>query len=213
MLTDDPKRVALRKTISEALGLFFAIDAQAGDQLSIRFGLTSQPDERSFNDEALNYMRSARGTNEVSDGVKAFTGILLQVSAGDPEIIIVDEPEAFLHPSLASKLGSELAKGAVAEEKYILAATHSAQFVMGAFLSGAKVNIIQLTYSQNLGTARLLSSTDLTRLMQDPLLRSVVMISALFYDYVIIGEADADRAQMSACLRRAIRGGSPTPSS
>jgi hypothetical protein len=140
-------------------------------------------------------MREALDVGAVSDGVKAFTGILLQLHAGDPKVIIVDEPEAFLHPSLALKLGKELAKGAATEGKHIFASTHSSHFVMGAILSGAKVNIIRLTYSPNSGgTARLLSNAELNTLMRDPLLRSVGVLGALFYDYVIVAEADADRA-------------------
>jgi hypothetical protein len=38
------------------------------------------------------------------DGIKAFTGIVTAVIAGDPRILLVDEPEAFLHPALAFKL-------------------------------------------------------------------------------------------------------------
>lgn len=165
------------------------------DQLSIRYGLSEPPDERSAHDETLDYMRSARGLDAVSDGVKAYTGILLQLYAGDPRIIIIDEPEAFLHPSLAFNLGKELATAAARQGKRVFVATHSPQFLMGAILSGvAKVNIIRLTYEGGLGTARLLPSADLTRLMQDPLLRSVGMLSALFYNHVVVGEADADRA-------------------
>lgn len=195
LLTNDEKRTSLRKVVFDALGLYFAIDASQGDQLSVRFGETPPPDERRFHDETLSYMRKALDTGAVSDGVKAFTGILLQLHAGDPKVIIVDEPEAFLHPSLALKLGKELAKGAAIEGKHIFASTHSPQFVMGAILSGAKVNIIRLTYSPNSGgTARLLSNTELNMLMRDPLLRSVGVLGALFYDYVIVAEADADRA-------------------
>src|SRR4029077_3317410 len=71
---------------------------------------------------------------------------------------------------------------------------HSPQFVMGAILSGAKVNIIRLTYEGGIGAARLLPSTELTKLMQDPLLRSVGVLAGLFYNHVIVTEADADRA-------------------
>jgi predicted ATPase len=151
LLTDDAQRGELRTAIHGALGLYFAIDAQAGDQLNIRFGNEPPPDERSFNDAALEYMRRARSIEDVSDGVKAFTGILVQLYAGDPKVIIIDEPEAFLHPSLAFKLGSELAKGAVAAGKHVFAATHSPQFLMGSILSGAQVNIIRLTYSNSVG--------------------------------------------------------------
>jgi predicted ATPase len=194
ILVADKKREVLRKLTQNAFGFFFAVDAQQGDQLSVRFGKTAPPDERSFNDDALEYMGNAADLTAVSDGVKAFTGMLLELHAGDPKIIIVDEPEAFLHPSLAFKLGKELATGAATEKKHVFAATHSAQFLMGAILSGAKINIVRLTYSGGAATARLLPSVDLEKLMRDPLLRSVGVLSGLFYDYVAVSEADADRA-------------------
>jgi len=194
LLTNDEKRSALRKIILDAFGLYFAIDAQVGDQLHVRFGLTPPPDERRFDDSALDYMRDARGMDAVSDGVKAFTGLLVQLYAGDPKIIVIDEPEAFLHPSLAFKLAKELAKAASIEGKHVFAATHSPQFVMGAVLSGAKTNIVRLTYEDGIGTARLLHSDDMTTLMQDPLLRSAGVLSGLFYNFVIVCEAHADRA-------------------
>jgi hypothetical protein len=65
---------------------------------------------------------------------------------------------------------------------------------MGAILSGANVIIIRLTYEAGIGTARLLPSGEIARLMQDPLLRSVGVLSGLLYNYVIVGEANADRA-------------------
>jgi AAA15 family ATPase/GTPase len=49
--------------------------------------------------------------SDASDGVKAFIGILSELIAGDPKVILVDEPEAFLHPSLATTLGNESGGG------------------------------------------------------------------------------------------------------
>src|ERR1017187_8124922 len=65
---------------------------------------------------------------------------------------------------------------------------------MGAIQSGAKINIVRLTYDHNVGTARLLPSADLMRMMRDPLLRSANVLSGLFYSSVVVCEADADRA-------------------
>ncbi|WP_236774748.1 hypothetical protein [Agrobacterium tumefaciens] len=65
---------------------------------------------------------------------------------------------------------------------------------MGAISSGAEVNIVRLTYKEGAGTARLLPSSELKQLMQDPLLRSVGVLEGLFYDAVVVGEANADRA-------------------
>lgn len=194
LLVNDPKRGALRKVLYDAFGLYFAIDAQDGNQLLIRFGSTPPPDERRFHDAAIEYMRAAFSIDSVSDGVKAYTGVLLQLYAGNPKIIVIDEPEAFLHPSLAFKLGGELAKAARTEGKHVFAATHSPQFVMGAILSGAKINIIRLTYEAGAGTARLLPSAELGKLMRDPLLRSANVLAGLFYNSVVVCEADADRA-------------------
>ena len=209
LLVDDPARSLLRELVHEAFGFYFAIDASQGDQLHVRFGKTEPPDERSFHDVNLDYMRSALDINAVSDGVRAFTGILVQLYSGKPTIILADEPEAFLHPSLARKLGKQLAQGAALESKHVFVATHSAHFVMGAILSGAKVNIVRLTHSNGVGTARLLPNTDLSVLMQDPLLRSVGVLDGLFYDSVVVCEADADRAFYQEINERLLSAGDP----
>lgn len=56
------------------------------------------------------------------------------------------------------------------------------------------MNIVRLTYDGKKGTSRLLTKDQLTPLMRNPLLRSIGVLNALFYNYVIVTEADADRA-------------------
>lgn len=60
----------------------------------------TEDDERTFKDSARAFQAKARPIEQFSDGVKAFVGIILQLIAGAPEAILIDEPEAFLHPSL-----------------------------------------------------------------------------------------------------------------
>jgi hypothetical protein len=194
LLTDDNRRATLRATVYDAVGLYLGIDMSQGDQLQIRFGATPPVGERTVEDEILTWMRAAKPIDQVSDGVKAFAGILIQLRAGDPRIVIIDEPEAFLHPSLAFMLGKEVAKTATESGKHVFVATHSPQFLMGTIQSGARVNIARLTYTDGIGTARLLPMDELRAIMRDPLLRSANVLSALFYDHVIVAEADADRA-------------------
>jgi predicted ATPase len=64
--------------------------------------------------------------------VKAFTGIITALTAGDPHVVLIDEPEAFLHPSLASMLGVEVSRAAVSSDKRVFVSTHSPFFVMVA---------------------------------------------------------------------------------
>jgi hypothetical protein len=117
--------------------------------------------------------------------------------------LLVDEPEAFLHPSLAAKLGNEVALAAVKNDKRGFASTHSPQFVMGCIQSGVPINIVRP--SAGIATARLLPSNEILELMKNPLLRSTGVLNGLFYEHVIITESDADRAFYQEVNERLLR--------
>lgn len=194
LLTDDPRRQALREVLFDAFGLYLGMDISEGAAIHLRYGHTAPPNERTVEDATLEWMKNARPIEEWSDGMKAFTGMLLVLRAGDPKIMIIDEPEAFLHPTLAYKLGREIAQTASQGDKQVFVSTHSSQFLMGAIQSGAKVNVVRLTYQQGSATARMLSNNDIRVMMQEPLLRSANALSGVFYEGVVVTEADADRA-------------------
>jgi hypothetical protein len=125
--------------------------------------------------------------------------------AGDPRVLLIDEPEAFLHPSLASKLGYEVSRAALSADKRVLVSTHSSTFVMGCIQSGAPVNIVRLTYRAGTATARLLPSEEILELMRNPLLRSTGVLSGLFYEFVVVTESDTDRAFYQEINERLLR--------
>lgn len=194
LLTDDPRRQSLRDVLFDAFGLYLGMDISEGALIQLRYGNSAPPNERCIEDATLEWMSNAHPSTEWSDGMKAFTGMLLVMRAGDPKIMIIDEPEAFLHPTLAYKLGREIAQTASQGDKQVFVSTHSSQFLMGAIQSGAKVNVVRLTYQQGSATARVLSNDDIREMMQEPLLRSANALSGLFYEGVVVTEADADRA-------------------
>lgn len=194
LITDDLRRQSLRAVLFDAFGLYLGMDISEGASIHLRYGNTPPPNERSIEDATLEWMKKARSVDQWSDGMKAFTGMLLELRAGDPKIMIIDEPEAFLHPTLAYKLGREIARTAGQGDKQVFVSTHSSQFLMGAIQSGAKVNVVRLTYQQGGATARMLSNDDIRVMMQEPLLRSANALSGVFYEGVVVTEADADRA-------------------
>jgi hypothetical protein len=108
-------------------------------------------------------------------------------------VILIDEPEAFLHPALSHKLGREVARSLVGTDKHLFVATHSASFLMGCIQSGVPINIVRLTYNFNPPTARLLPPDRVLTLMRHPLLRSTGVLNGLFFETVVT-ESDADRA-------------------
>lgn len=209
LFLDDDRRSLFRSIIHKSLGVYVGIDALSSTNISIKFGATEPPNERRLEDENISWLKYSKDASSVSDGIRAYTGILLQIYAGDPKVIIIDEPEAFLHPSLAHRLGGELARAAFDNKKQLFVATHSPQFLMGALQSGAKINIIRLTYSPSGATARLMPSSQLDTLMTNPLLRSVGVLAGLFYENVIVTEADVDRAFYEEVNNRLVTANDP----
>jgi len=197
LFRDDTKRHEVRRIVFEAFGRSFVLDPTHLGYLRIRLSDRAPRDdmeERGIHADAVRFHAASQLIDEASDGVKAFTGIVTEVMAGDPSVILVDEPEAFLHPSLATKLGQEVARAALSADKRVFASTHSPQFVMGCIQSGAPVNIVRLTYRGGAATARVLPSAEILELMRHPLLRSTGVLSGLFYEFVVVTESDADRA-------------------
>jgi len=197
LFRDDAKRYEVRRMVSEAFGTYFVIDPTNLGQLRIR--LANRPpfedmEEQGIHSDAIEFHAAAQLIDHASDGVKAFTGIVTEVMAGDPSVILIDEPEAFLHPSLATKLGYEVSRAALSADKRVFVSTHSPSFVMGCIQSGAPVNIVRLTYRGGVATARVLPSSEILELMRHPLLRSTGVLSGLFYEFVVVTESDADRA-------------------
>lgn len=212
LFVDNKRREKLRKIIHEAFDKYLVVDPTGIGHL--RFRLASRPpedesEERNWDSRAQKFHSEAMPIADASDGVKAFVGILSTIIAGDPKITLIDEPEAFLHPTLAYKLGKEVASASVNTNHRVLVATHSASFLMGCVQSGAGINIVRLTYDYETATARLLPREKLTPLMHNPLLRSVGVIGALFYNAVIVTESDADRAFYQEINERLLAAGDP----
>ncbi len=208
LFRDDIKRHEVRRIVFDAFGSHFVIDPTSLGQLRVRLSdraPASNLEERGIHAEAVQFQAKAQLIDFASDGVKAFTGTITELIAGDPRVVLIDEPEAFLHPSLASKLGYEISRAALKADKRVFASTHSPTFVMGCIQSGSPVNIIRLTYRGGVATSRVLPSAEILKLMRNPLLRSTGVLSGLFYEFVIVTESDADRAFYQEVNERLLR--------
>jgi ABC-type polar amino acid transport system ATPase subunit len=192
----DDARKRVRRIAYEAFRRYFVIDPTHLSHLRIRMS-TRPPDddqeEQALDDRARKFHGAATDIAELSDGVKAFTGLVSALISSDYRIMLVDEPEAFLHPPLAGQLGREMATLADTRSGNVFASTHSARFLMGCLESGKPTNIVRLTYSEPYATARVLPADRIQELMRDPLLRSAGVLEAFFYSGAVVCEADRDR--------------------
>lgn len=125
------------------------------------------------------------------DGYKAFVGILLAVSTARAPILVIDEPEAFLHPPQARRLGQQLAKRS-ADGSQVLCATHSSDVLEGALTSGTDVSVIRLVRDGNINRPTGLAAAELRDLWADPLIRYCGALDSLFSRGLVICENDRD---------------------
>jgi predicted ATPase len=206
LFQEDEPRNKVRRLIHDAFGLYFVVDPTKLGYFRIRLSNeTPNEDEQSLNSNARAYHNRAIHIKNASDGVQAFTGIVTAVLSGEYHTILIDEPEAFLHPPLARKLGKNLAALAAEEDASLVAATHSADFLMGCVEASNSVRVVRLEYSESKSRAKNIDPEELRSLLQRPLMRSANVISGLFHDGVIVCESDNDRAFYSEIYNRIAR--------
>jgi ABC-type polar amino acid transport system ATPase subunit len=205
LFKDDVARERVRSLTEDAFGLHFVVDPTGMTQFRIRMSSrapTTKAEEQALDDAARRFHHDATEIGKLSDGVQAFVGLTSALMSLPHTIILIDEPEAFLHPPLARRLGSNLARISRERDASLVAATHSSEFLIGCLEAVGDTSVIRFTYESSVATARALSSTQLKDMTRDPLLRSTGVLRALFHRAAVITEADGDRAFYDEMNRR-----------
>ncbi|MDP9488013.1 MAG: AAA family ATPase [Actinomycetota bacterium] len=130
--------------------------------------------------------------DEQGDGMKSFMGLLLNIVANAYPIVLVDEPEAFLHPPQARLIGRMLGdqKG---RDSQVFVATHDSDVLRGLLDSSAsELTVVRLVRDGDVNRASQLEPDKVRGLWRDPLLRYSNVLDGLFHDGVVLCEGDAD---------------------
>lgn len=128
------------------------------------------------------------------DDFKSFVGIVLGLLFSKKRIILLDEPEAFLHPAQAKFLGKWIVDNSDIFEGKILICTHNSNFLSGVLSSDKKVDIYRLNRTENVTHYNLLPPDATDKLSKSPILSSQRVVEGIFHKGVVVCEADADRA-------------------
>ena len=109
---DNEKRAEVRRIVHDAFDAYLVVDPTKLGMLRLRLSPkapVSESQERGIHEESVQFHGAALPIQETSDGVKAFAGMITEIIAGDPAILLIDEPEAFLHPaSVVAWIGAEM---------------------------------------------------------------------------------------------------------
>lgn len=184
----------------EAFGLDVVVDRYAGSVIPLRLG-TPPPFEHESGRPTMNYLEELKKLprlEEQGDGVKSYMGLVLTMLAGHHEIILIDEPEAFLHPPQARLLARVLAERSRNQQVFL--ATHSSSIVQGALEASGATTIVRITRDGTTNHAAVLKDQDVKDLWSDPLLRYSNVLDGLFHDAVVLCESDSDCRYYQAVL-------------
>ncbi len=178
----------------KAFGVDVVVHRNAGSTVPLLIG--SRPIPRAGEDRVSHRyileLEKLANVETQGDGMRSFLGILLFALTGRESLLLVDEPEAFLHPPQARHLGAILTKDRGRERQLILA-THSADILRGALDSkNPHIRVIRLRRSGDDTLVKELNSAEITNVWSDPLLRYSNIFDGLFHEKVVLCESDAD---------------------
>jgi len=209
LFVNEEGREKVRQFTTDAFGKHFVIDPTGMTQFRVRLAdrkPRTKAEEQGLDLKSRNFHKKAALVSGLGDGVQASVGLVSAVMSLPHRILLIDEPEAFLHPTLARRVGQVLASSTGERQASLVVATHSAEFLMGCIQEVPDLRIVRLTYFKNQPTARSVEPYEITALMNDPLLRSANALRALFHRGVIVTEADADRAFYEEINYRLLQG-------
>lgn len=210
LFVNDEGREKVRQFTEAAFGKHYVIDPTGMTQFRVRLAdrkPRSKSEEQGLDSRSRKFHKGAQLVSRLGDGVSTSVGLVSAIMSLPHRILLIDEPEAFLHPTLARRVGRVLSETAREREASLVVATHSAEFLMGCIQSAPDLRIIRLTYSDDIATARSIEPGDIIKLMNDPLLRSANALRALFHRGVVVTEADADRAFYEEINHRLMQSG------
>ena len=135
------------------------------------------------------------------DGMRSFASVILHLLAPiTPTILILDEPEAFLHPPQARLLGEIIATERSSRTQ-LFVATHSPDVLHGLInVASDRLRVLRVQREGNVNRVKELDKDLVREISVDPLMKYSSVMSGVFHQRVIICEADADCMFYSSIL-------------
>ena len=161
----------------------------------LRFGTLNieAPPVDAVTEEYIDALLKLPPVSGQGDGVRSLVGLLLSVIPEAYPVVLIDEPEAFLHPPQAFRLGQFLAQVSRTKDVQMIVATHDKNILAGILADGdADLSVVRLERDGNTTTAHQLKAGDLRKLWSDPVMRYSNVLDGLFHHVAILAEADPD---------------------
>ena len=182
----------LKKAFSEAFGMEVMLDYSGLKDFCLRvakeFPVIPEEPRKDYP-----ITKEFNKIDNQGDGFRSFVGIVLSLLFSKDRIVLLDEPEAFLHPAQSRYLGKWIADNSDKLSGQIIISTHNSNFLSGLLQSDKRVDIFRLNRNDDNTTFKLIPPDATENLTKSPMLSSQRVLEAIFHKAVIVCEADADR--------------------
>ena len=198
----DEIELQISNYFKQAFGQELIVHRNAGNQVPLHCGERPIPKEGEDR-VSLGYIKELEKLPTLhtqGDGMRSFVGVLLHSLVVDHSAVLIDEPEAFLHPPQARLLGKMLIENAPPNRQMFIA-THSGDFIRGLLdASTERVRIVRIQREENINKIRELDYEGIKIIWGDQLLRHSNVLDGLFHEKVVICESDSDCRFYAAVL-------------
>ena len=160
-----------------------------------------ETEDRVSRDYLKRLVASTVPLQDQGDGMGSFASVILHLLAPiTPTVLILDEPEAFLHPPQARLLGEIIATERSSQTQLFLA-THSPDVLHGLInVASDRLRVLRVQREGNVNRVKELDKKLVRDISIDPLMKDSSVMSGVFHERVIICESDADCMFYSSIL-------------
>lgn len=158
-------------------------------------------EQRTSFDYVERLLASTVPLQQQGDGMRSFASVILHLLAPiTPSVLLLDEPEAFLHPPQARLLG-EIISTEKSPRAQLFVATHSPDVLNGLInVAPDHLRILRMQREGSVNRIKELDKELIREISLDPLMKYSSVMSGVFHERVIICESDADCMFYSSIL-------------
>lgn len=196
---------SVQRTARDVFGIDLTLDVLSAER-RLKVGAPVGP-APVVTDDLTAYSAEVNALPDLSqqgDGMRSFFGIMLTVLSSQHPILLIDEPEAFLHPPQAKALGRLLGEIATTRGLQIFVATHDRGLVSGLLDSSSELTIVRLQRTTNKADMAQIGSDDLKQVWSQPAIRFSNALDGLFHHAVVLVESEHDAQFYAAALTSAL---------
>lgn len=182
----------LKDAFQSTFGMNIKLDYSSG--LELRLAVSKEfediPDDPR---SAYPIMKKYPSIEVQGDGFRSFVAVVLSLLLSKDKVVLLDEPEAFLHPEQARRLGRWISDHADGFPCQILVATHNSNFLSGLLSGRQPADIYRLNRENDTTRFNKITSDATQALSKSPILSSQRVLEAIFSQGVVVCESDTDR--------------------